>query len=96
MPLHEKLFLLYLIFISIVSVIVTVVDKNAAKRRSRRISERTLLFISLIFGALAMYITMIFIRHKTKHPKFMIGLPVIMILNFATIYFCAYLVKVYA
>ncbi len=39
-----------------------------------------------------MYITMKKIRHKTKHKKFMIGIPVIMILQAGVI---AYLYFVY-
>ncbi|MBQ5843177.1 MAG: DUF1294 domain-containing protein, partial [Clostridia bacterium] len=42
-----------------------------------RIPEKTLFLTALFGGSLAMYITMLVIRHKTKHKRFMIGLPVI-------------------
>ena len=64
--------------ISLVTVIVTVYDKIAAKKRPKhRIRENTLLLLALLGGGVAEFATMLLIRHKTKHKKFMIGLPVI-------------------
>lgn len=60
------------------AVIVTVKDKLAAKKRQRRVPERALLLIGALGGSLAMLITMLIIRHKTRKPKFMVGLPVIL------------------
>ena len=56
-------------------------DKRAARRKKWRISERTLLTVSLLGGAAAMLITMCLIRHKTRHAKFMVGIPVILLLQ---------------
>lgn len=82
MPQFSELILLYFLVISIVAVVVTAVDKKASKRRrKKRIPESTLMFIGLFGGALPMYITMKVIRHKTKHKKFMIGLPVMIVLH---------------
>ncbi len=78
-------YITYFAAISLISVIVTVYDKKAAKIGKRRIRESTLLLLSLLGGSLAMYITMKKIRHKTKHKKFMIGIPVIMIIQIALI-----------
>lgn len=78
-----KNFLIYLVAISVFAVIICWYDKIAAKRESRRISEKTLLAVSLFGGAAAMYITMCIIRHKTKHNKFMIGLPLIILVQTA-------------
>jgi len=83
------IFLAYLVVISVVAIIITVRDKSIAKRnenlerKKRRVPERTLLIIAALGGSLAMYITMHKIRHKTKHAKFMIGIPVIMFLQVA-------------
>ncbi len=72
----------YLVLISLIAVIVTVYDKWASKHRTdRRIRESSLLAFSVLGGSVAMFVTMLIIRHKTKHPKFMIGIPVIMILQ---------------
>lgn len=67
--------------LSLAAVIVTVVDKLAAVRHRRRVSEQALLTVAAFGGSLAMYLTMLVIRHKTKHPQFMIGLPLIMLLQ---------------
>lgn len=45
----------------------------------RRVGERTLLLISVLGGGLGMYFTMLIIRHKTRHIKFMLGIPLIII-----------------
>ena len=76
-----KAVLIYLAAISLISVIVTAHDKRAAKKGRRRTPERDLLLLSVLGGSVAMYITMQMIRHKTKHAKFMIGIPIIMVLQ---------------
>lgn len=96
MHLLELLLPVYFLIISVISIVLTVYDKYASKRNLRRISEKTLMFLSFLLGALPMYITMIFIRHKTRHPKFMIGLPLLIILNAIMVYAYIYVVKTYA
>ena len=66
----------YFILISVITAAITVVDKQNAKRGGRRVPEDFLLTLGLLGGALAEYITMKLIHHKTRHKKFMIGLPV--------------------
>ena len=75
MPFFSKLLIIYLVLIGLVAVILTVADKAKAKRNKWRVPEATLMLIGLFGGALPMYVTMKTIRHKTKHKKFMIGLP---------------------
>ena len=76
----------YLAAISVVSIIVCIYDKIAAKHAKRhRTPELTLLLLSAFGGSVAMFATMLLIRHKTKHAKFMIGIPVILILQIALI-----------
>lgn len=87
-----KYFYLYLIIINILALIVTVHDKNAAQKLRRRVSERMLLFIAALGGSPVMYLTMLTISHKTRKPRFMIGIPVIFILQVV----CALLVLHYA
>ena len=85
-----KALVIYLCAISLSSIIVCCYDKIAAKRNpQRRIRESTLLWLSALGGSVAMLVTMHLIRHKTKHKKFMIGIPVIIILQIA-IPFCIY------
>ncbi len=75
----DKIFFVYVFIISIVTVILTVYDKIAAKKRSFRISEATLMLCGAFGGAVAELITMLIIRHKTRHIKFMLGLPLIIL-----------------
>ncbi len=80
--------LIYLVAISLVSIVVCCYDKFAAKHNPRhRTRERTLLLLSALGGSVAMFITMQIIRHKTKHVKFMLGIPVIMVLQAALLIF---------
>ena len=82
-------FFIWFILISAVSIIMTVYDKWAAKRKKRRVPERTLLSLGIVGGAAAMYLTMKMIRHKTKKKKFMVGLPLEILLH-VLIVFCFY------
>lgn len=75
----------WLFFISLLTVAMTVSDKRRAKKHRRRISERTLMLLALFGGSAAEWITMRLIRHKTLHAKFMIGLPLIFLLQTAVV-----------
>ena len=76
----------YVLVVSLISVIITVFDKKIAGTGKRRISEATLLLWSALGGSVAMYLTMHAIRHKTQHKKFMIGIPIIIILQVVAVY----------
>lgn len=67
--------LCYFSGISIIAVLLTVIDKINSKQNRRRVREDLLLTIGLLGGALFELITIKLIRHKTRHKKFMIGLP---------------------
>lgn len=88
-----KYLLIYLLFINVVAVIICAIDKLKAKFNDWRISEKTLFIISVIGGALGMYITMQLIRHKTRHKRFMIGLPIVILLQSAL---AIYILHLYA
>ncbi|MCM1024022.1 MAG: DUF1294 domain-containing protein [Prevotella sp.] len=82
-----KYFLIYLAIISLIAAIMTVSDKSRAKRHKRRIPEKTLFGTALLGGSAAMFLAMLAVRHKTKHKRFMIGLPLIMTVQAAVIAF---------
>lgn len=77
----------YLIIINLAAAVVTIFDKLRAIRHGRRIPERTLLLLAALGGSPTMMATMLLIRHKTRHLKFMLGIPVIMILQAAVCLF---------
>ena len=74
-------FIIYFAVISLVTAIVTATDKYKAQKGLFRISEATLFILAFLGGSLAEYATMRLIRHKTLHKRFMIGLPIIIILQ---------------
>ena len=80
-----SIFLAYIAIISIISVIVCIYDKKISKKNrvELRTPEKTLLLLSALGGSVAMLITMLLIRHKTKHAKFMVGIPLIIIAQVA-------------
>lgn len=81
------LLFLYLIIINILAVVFTVSDKLRAIKHKRRISEFTLITIAALGGSVAMLITMLIIRHKTRHLKFMLGIPIIILIQLVIVFF---------
>lgn len=77
----------YLFVINLISIAVTVYDKFCAVNGRWRVKESTLLLLSVFGGSVGMYITMLIIRHKTRHLKFMLGIPVILIIQIICVYF---------
>lgn len=76
-----KYVLIYFFVINLIASLYTVIDKSKAKHNKWRISENSLILLGLLGGALGEYLTMKLVRHKTLHKKFMIGLPLIIILH---------------
>ena len=74
-----KIILIWFAVISLVAIIITVADKIKARRGAFRISEAALMSVSALGGSVAMLVTMLTIRHKTKHIKFMLGIPIIIL-----------------
>ncbi len=71
----------YLIIINILSFILYGIDKLKAIKRKERISERTLILIGILGGSIGSLIGMNLFRHKTKKLKFIISLPLILIIH---------------
>lgn len=75
----------YLLIINIIGSIITIHDKRMARKGKWRTPEATLLAVSALGGSVGMYLTMKKIRHKTQKIKFMMGIPVIFVLQLAVI-----------
>ena len=80
--------IVYVAIISVISIIVCFYDKKISKlnKVALRTPEKWLLILSALGGSVAMFLTMLLIRHKTKHLKFMVGIPVIMVIQAAMIF----------
>lgn len=75
----------YLIIVNALGFLLMLMDKLRAKRGAWRIPESTLITIALVGGSIGAIAGMYLVRHKTRHPKFFIGLPVILTLQIAAI-----------
>lgn len=78
---------IYFLIINLFAIFLMKYDKVKAINNQYRISEKTLFLIALILGGAGIYIGMYLFRHKTKHVKFTVGIPLIIILNILTIYY---------
>ena len=76
----------YLGIVNVAGFILPAVDKRRAKKDRWRIRESTLFLISALGGSVAMYISMRLFHHKTKHKRFMIGIPVIIVLQLGAVF----------
>ena len=71
--------LIYLAVISVVTFVTYGVDKYKAKHNKWRISEAMLLLLAALGGSVAALLAMFVFRHKTKHTKFVMGVPAILL-----------------
>ena len=71
----------YLVIMNIIGVLIMGIDKSKARRQAWRIPEKTLFLISLLGGSVGTWMGMYIFRHKTKHWYFVVGMPVILVLQ---------------
>lgn len=74
-----KFLVLYLITINAAGLLFMLTDKIKAERGAWRISEATLMTIAAIGGSFGSYLGMQLFRHKTRHAKFTVGVPILMV-----------------
>ena len=77
---------IYLIGINLLTFIIFGVDKRKARKRKWRISEETLIWMSIIGGSIGALVGMSFFRHKTQKRKFILGIPAILLVQ--AVLFC--------
>lgn len=70
--------LAYLLIINAVGFVLMLADKQKARRGAWRIPEATLMTIAAIGGSIGSLAGMYTFRHKTKHIKFTVGIPLIL------------------
>lgn len=73
----------YIIIVNIISFALMGIDKQKARKKQWRISENTLLLSAAVLGAGGSLLGMTFFRHKTKHLKFQILVPLFLIIQLA-------------
>lgn len=70
--------LVYLLIINAAGFILMLVDKAKARKNLWRIPEATLFLVAAIGGSVGSILGMYTFRHKTKHIKFIVGMPLIL------------------
>ena len=79
----QNIFLIYLLAINLAGFFTMFTDKRRARKNKWRIKERTLFLLALAGGCPGCLAGMYVFRHKTKHWYFVLGMPVILILQIA-------------
>ena len=74
---------IYLAVVNVVTFLVYGIDKLKARRSHWRVPESTLLILAAIGGSVGALLGMLVFRHKTRHRKFTIGVPLILIAQVA-------------
>ena len=77
----KNLILIYLILVNITGFAMMGIDKRRAKRGAWRIPEKTLFLVSALGGSIGTWVGMYFFHHKTKHWYFVVGMPLILIVQ---------------
>lgn len=96
----QRFFVYYVVVINIIALAMMGIDKsiaikNGKKKSSRskksdastRIPEATLIMLAVMLGSVGVFLGMLFFRHKTKHLKFTVGVPLCFVLNCVIVYF---------
>lgn len=78
--------LIYIAFVNLLGFYAMYSDKLRAKKRAYRIPETTFFALAIIGGCPGCMAGMYLFRHKTKHPVFVFGLPLILILQIIGIF----------
>ena len=86
------LIVVYLLIINIVGYWSMAADKKRAIKGEWRISENALLAICLVGGGIGSFSGMHIKRHKTKHKKFTIGVPILLVISYLGIGFLTYII----
>lgn len=81
MSIKYLMVIIYLITINMIGFYMMKTDKKKAIQGAWRIPEANLFFVAYIGGSLGSLLGMYRFRHKTKHRKFVYGMPIILIIQ---------------
>ena len=77
----------YLVLVNAAAFLLMREDKKKARRGAWRIPEATLMGLAAAGGSIGALVGMYSFRHKTKHLKFVLGLPLILLAHLALLFF---------
>ena len=76
----------YLLIMNAIGLLIMLIDKDNSIRNWKRISEFTLLTIAAIGGSIGIFIGMCLFRHKIKKLRFLISVPMCILLHCSIFY----------
>jgi uncharacterized membrane protein YsdA (DUF1294 family) len=76
-----NIILIYLEIVNLLAFALMGIDKNRARKNRWRIPEATLILFALIGGSIGSLAGMYLFHHKTRKPKFSVGVPAILIMQ---------------
>ena len=77
----EKLVIVYFVTMNLIGVMVMAADKRKAIKHKWRIPEKVLFLVALLGGSAGTWGGMYLFHHKTKHWYFVIGMPLIFVIQ---------------
>ncbi|MBR0132812.1 MAG: DUF1294 domain-containing protein [Lachnospiraceae bacterium] len=80
--------LTYLVIVNILGFALMGIDKKKAEKNKWRIPEKTLFIVAAIGGSVGSILGMKVFRHKTKHTKFTVGMPAILVFQLMMVALC--------
>lgn len=90
-----KIIIIYLLIINTAGFALMGLDKHKALKRKWRISESTLFKTAFAGGSPGIWIAMKCFHHKTRHKKFVQGIPAIFLLEALTVIALYIIIKIY-
>lgn len=78
---------LYLILINAAGFVFMLTDKYKAQNKLRRTPEAVLMLVAIIGGSLGSLLGMYAVRHKTKHKKFTVSIPILLLIHCLVLYY---------
>lgn len=80
--------LMYIVGVNVAGFILMYIDKQKAIKQKYRIPERTFWLLAILGSSIGNYLGMMTFRHKTKHRSFVIGMPILIVVNIVS---CLYI-----
>lgn len=77
----------YFFCINVLTFLLYGIDKWKAQKGKWRIPEETLIWLAIVGGSIGAFLGMYLFRHKTKHKKFTLGIPAIILAQAVIVYF---------
>lgn len=88
-----KFIFIYLVLVNLFAIYVMYVDKKRSRKGHWRVPEKNLFIIAAVFGSLGILVGMRLFHHKTRHLKFVYGIPAILIIQLYLLYRILHFIK---